>query len=159
MRSKNLLERKLDKSRLLEIVAENLDVKPAELEISAENGSMYAVQYINVKKSLFGLRKKQTRSMRLIDEEGVIRLQKKDPIVLGGTVANWESKVGLLLDELTIYDDGGEALPNLFIVVGKRIVDLSGLPTAGQVYSLGSVEVAGYSPDEPLIFIATGRGV
>ena len=34
---------------------------------------MFAVQYDKVEKKLFGLRKKTTHPLRLIDEEGVIR--------------------------------------------------------------------------------------
>lgn len=157
MRSKDLMERKLEKPQLLGIVAENLDVESEQLKIVAENGSMYAVQYDNIKKILFGIRKIITRPVRLIDEEGIIRLQKRDALVLGGTVTNWKEKVDFLLEELTIYDDGGTTLPNLYVVVGKRIIDLSGLPTEEQVYSLGAVELSGYDEKEPLVFIASGR--
>jgi len=159
MRSKDLLERKLDRQRLLEIVAENLDVEPGVLEVRAENGSMFAVQYTEVKKILLGILKKKTHPMRLIDEEGIIRLQKRDAMVLGGTISNWKAQVAVLLGELSVFDDGGETLPNLYIVVGKRIIDLSGLPNQGSVYSLAAVEVAGYDTVEPLIFIATKRTV
>lgn len=39
---------------------------------------MFAVQYDKVEKKLFGLRKKTNAPLRLIDEEGVIRLQKNN---------------------------------------------------------------------------------
>lgn len=51
------------------IVAENLGADKAQLRIAAENGPMFAVQYDKVEKKLFGLRKKTTHPLRLIDEE------------------------------------------------------------------------------------------
>ena len=61
------------------------------------------------------------------------------------------------LEELTEYNDGGTNLPNIYIVLGKRIVDLSGMQSGEQIVSLGSVELAGCGADEPLIVAATKR--
>ena len=157
MRSKNLLERKLDRDQLLAIAAENLDVDSSVLEIAAENGSMYAVQYEKLEKKLLGLIKKKSRPLRLIDEEGVIRLQKDEARVVGTTVGSWKEKVAVLLNDLTIYDDAGALLPSLFVVIGKKIIDLSGLPTEQQLYGLGSVELDGYDNSERVILAAYQR--
>lgn len=157
LRCKNTLNRKLEKAQLLEIAAKNLNVKPSLLKITACNDSMYAVQYKSVTKGLFGLGKKTTHALRLIDEEGVIRLQKSNAWTLSGIAADWQAKVNFLLEETTEYDDGGATLPNLYIVVGKRIIDMTGLLTKAQIYHLISVELSGYSPDESLIFIAASR--
>ena len=157
MRSKNMLERKLAEKDLFTIAADNLDVKTDVLSITARTEVMFAVQYIQKEKKLLGLVTKKTKPLRLIDEEGVIRLQKRDAYVLQGNMTNWKEKTGLILEELTIYDDGGAALPNFYIVVGKRIIDMSGLPSEPQIYSLAGVELSGYQDDTPLILIGTGK--
>ena len=92
-----------------------------------------------------------------MDEEGIIRLQKKDAHVLSACINNWKEQTSRILQSLTIYDDGGTTLPNFYIVVGKRIIDLSGLPSEDQVYSLAGVELSGYQGDTPLIIIGAGR--
>ena len=61
------------------------------------------------------------------------------------------------MEELTEYNDGGTNLPNIYIVLGKRIVDLSGMQSAEQIVSLGNVELAGCGADEALIVAATKR--
>ena len=157
MRSRDRMQQKLSRDELLNIVAENLDADKALLKISAQNGSMFAVQYDKVEKKLFGLVKKTTRPLRLIDEEGVIRLQKKNAWVRQSTVGTWQTDLAWLLEELTEYNDGGANLPNIYVVLGKRVVDLSGLQSAEQIVSLGSVELAGCNADEPLIVAATKR--
>lgn len=157
MRSKDLMNRRLEKPELLKIAAENLDTDAAHLKITAENGTMFAVQYDKVEKKLFGLVKKKTNPLRLIDEEGVIRLQKNNAWAYNATVDTWQNTAKYLLDELTEYNDGGAQMPNVYLVLGKRIVDLSGLQNEAQVYSLGNVELSGASADEKVIVAATKR--
>ena len=157
MRSKDRMNQKLDQEKLLEIVAENLDAPKSELKVAAQNGVMYAVQYTKVEKKLFGLVKKSSNQLRLIDEEGVIRLQKNNAWVRQTTVAQWEKDLAWILEELTEYNDGGTNLPNVYVVLGKRIIDLSGLQSLEQIASLGNVELAGCRQEEPLILAATKR--
>ena len=157
MRSKDRMNQKLDQEKLLEIVAENLDAPKSELKVAAQNGVMYAVQYTKVEKKLFGLAKKSSNQLRLIDEEGVIRLQKNNAWVRQTTVAQWEKDLAWILEELTEYNDGGTNLPNVYVVLGKRIIDLSGLQSPEQIASLGNVELAGCRQEEPLILAATKR--
>ena len=157
MRSRDRMQQKLSQDELLNVVAENLDADKALLKISAQNGSMFAVQYNKVEKKLFGLLKKTTRPLRLIDEEGVIRLQKNNAWVRQSTVGTWEKDLNWLLEALTEYNDGGANLPNVYVVLGKRIVDLSGLQSPEQIASLGNVELMGCNSEEPLILAATKR--
>ena len=157
MRSRDRMQQKLSQDELLNVVAENLDADRNLLKIAAQNGSILAVQYDKVEKKLFGLVKKTTRPLRLIDEEGIIRLQKNNAWVRQSTVGTWQKDLNWLLEELTEYNDGGTNLPNIYIVLGKRIVDLSGMQSADQIVSLGGVELAGCGMEEPLIVAGTKR--
>ena len=118
---------------------------------------MFAVQYDRVEKKLLGLLRKKTRPLRLIDDEGVIRLQKNNAWVRQSTVGGWQKDAAWMLEELTEYNDGGANLPNLYVVLGKRIIDLSGLTSDTQIYSLGNVELAGCGAQEQVIVAATKR--
>lgn len=157
MRSKDRMKKEMSEDELLGVVAENFGVSKEELHIEARNGSMMAVQYDRKQKKLFGLIKKVTKPLRLIDEEGVIRLQKNNALVRQTTVGSWQQDLKWILEELTEYNDGGTNLPNVYVVLGKRIIDLSGMQTGEQIVSLGNVELAGYQDGEPLILAATRR--
>ncbi len=157
MRSKDRLKKQMSEDELLGVVAENLGVSKEELYVEARNESMMAVQYDKKQKKFFGLIKKVTKPLRLIDEEGVIRLQKNNALVRQTTVGGWQKDLKWILEELTEYNDGGTNLPNVYIVLGKRIIDLSGMQTGEQIISLGNVELAGYQDGEPLILAATKR--
>ncbi|MBF1119257.1 MAG: hydantoinase/oxoprolinase family protein, partial [Solobacterium sp.] len=118
LRSKDRLKKQLTKEELLDAVANNLNVDKSTLEISAENVSMYAVQATITEKKLFGLVKKTTKPLRLIDDEGVIRLQKKNAWSRQSSAESWQADVDWMIEELTEYNDGGANLPNLYIVLG-----------------------------------------
>ena len=157
LRSKDRMKKEMSEDERLGVVAENLGVGKEELHIEARNGSMMAVQYDRKQKKLFGLIKKVTKPLRLIDEEGVIRLQKNNALVRQTTVDGWQQDLKWILEELTEYNDGGTNLPNVYVVLGKRIIDLSGMQTGEQIISLGNVELTGYEDMEPLILAATRR--
>lgn len=157
LRSKDRLNENLTQDQLFEIVAENLGTEKKKLEATAQNGTMVAVQYDRVEKKLLGLVRKKTRPLRLIDDEGVIRLQKNNAWVRQSTVGGWQKDAAWMLEELTEYNDGGANLPNLYVVLGKRIIDLSGLTSDTQIYSLGNVELAGCGAQEQVIVAATKR--
>ncbi len=157
MRSKNLMTRKLEEQDLLKIASENLNVDVHTLYISARTDAMYAIQYEKEEKKLFGLRRKITTPIRLMDEEGIIRLQRQNAIVHSANIESWKQVVQHIADELSEYNDGGVNFPNIFLVVGKRIVNFSGMQTAEQIYGLGTVELSGYSKDDAVIAIGTSR--
>lgn len=157
MRSRDRLGKVMTEEELLKIVAENMNVPKNELKVTAKNGAMYAVQCDKTVKKLLGLVKKTTRPLRLIDEDGVIRLQKNNAWVRQSSVESWTDDLNWVMEELTEYNDGGSNLPNIYVVVGKRIIDLSGMQSMEQVESLGQVELAGYTGKEPLILAATKR--
>ena len=157
LRSKDLTNRKLEIPALKKIVAENMDIAVDKVYISASNEKMYAMQTELVEKKLFGLVTKKTTPLRLIDEEGVIRLQKRDGHVRKCTAENWEHALLSIVGEYTIYNDGGKNLPNIYVIFGKRIVDLSGLADEEHVAALARIELQHAAKDDKLILICSDR--
>ena len=76
---------------------------------------------------------------------------------MGAAVQRSGMGKGCRRDAGRINNDGGANLPNLYVVLGKRVIDLSGLSSDTQIYSLGNVELAGCGAQEPLIVAATKR--
>ena len=147
LRSKDVNATRLSADELKKLVVENLGE-------GAENVSEVAH---SSEKKLFGLLTKKRIALRLIDSEGVIRLQRPNAEVLQETISLWRKGVTALVEDLTVYNDGGANLPNVYVVVGKRIIDLSGMTSLEQILSLAAVELGGYPSDEPVIIAATLR--
>ncbi len=157
LRSKDLTKRTLSEEEIRRQVADNMNVSSDILYTAATNGRMYAMQYKLVKKRFFGLFKSVTKPTSIVDEEGIIRIQKRDGKVYLCNGINWESVLLKAMDSMTEYNDGGKTLPNVYLIFGKRIIDLSGLLDEGQVTSLVKVELAAAREDDTMIVLCSAR--
>lgn len=157
LRSKDLTNRRLEPEQLRSIVAENMGVEDKEVFVAAQNGVMYAMQHKKEVKRLFGLLKTRTTPTRIVDEEGVIRLQKRDGYVATCSAARWEENLPVMIERHTDYSEGSKNLPNIYVIFGKRIVDLSGLESVSRVMSLARIELAKCKPEDKLIFLCSDR--
>ena len=142
---------------LLKIVAENLDVPVETLSLAARTDQMLAVTAQVKQKRFFGLLSTTKNSLRLIDTTGVIRLQKAQAKVWPSTVASAVNAINEAIDQLTVYNDGGANYPNLQLVVGGKIINLSGLSSEEQIRSLAAVEIQGYETQTSLIVVGSER--
>lgn len=157
MRSRDLTKRKLEVAEIRKIVAENMAVNETEVTTAAGNGKMYAMQTRVETKKFFGLVKKITTPTRIVDEEGVIRLQKRDGHVRSCRGKNWEEALLSIAEEYTEYGDGERNLPNIYVIYGKRIIDLSGLADDAHILALARVELASVEPEDVLILLCSER--
>lgn len=142
---------------LMKIVADNLDVPMDTLSLAARTDQMLAVTAQVKQKRFFGLLSTMKNSLRLIDTTGVIRLQKAQAKVWPSTVASAVNTINEAIDQLTVYNDGGANYPNLHLVVGGKVINLSGLSSEEQIRSLAAVELQGYDVQTSLIVIGTER--
>lgn len=154
LRTKDLNSKRKTDDELKEIVAGNLKVTADKVRIEADNNSLCAISSELVKKQ-FIFFKKKVNAVRLIDRDGVIRLQKKNAAVRQCSSGTWKSTVNKLLEEYTNYSDGGAEIPNIYIAMGSRIIDLSGMQGAAQIMAVCDVELSGMQPDEKLIMVCT----
>ena len=157
LRSKDVNATRLSADELKKLVVENLGEGAANVSEVAHSSELFAYTATTTEKKLFGLLTKKRTALRLIDSEGVIRLQRPNAEVLQETISSWRKGVTALVEDLTVYNDGGANLPNVYVVVGKRVIDLSGMTSLEQILSLASVELDGYPSDEPVIIAATLR--
>ena len=87
----------------------------------------------------------------------MIRLQKRDGKIHTCNGGNWESVLIRSMEEMTEYNDGGKTLPNIYMIFGKRIIDLSGLADEEHVKSLAGIELASVREDDTLIILCSAR--
>lgn len=154
LRTKELSGAKKTDEELIKIAADNLKVDPSQIKIAADNGSMVALTCQNTVRA-FLFFKKKVNTLRLLDRDGVIRLQRKNATVVSCPVKRWKSVVQNVLADNTIHGDGGAEIPNLYVVLGRRIIDLAGMQSESQIMSLCRVELSGARPDDSLIVICT----
>lgn len=154
LRTKELAGSGKSEEELKEIAAKSVGADTNDVEKVADNGMMKVYIYHTVTKS-FVFFKKKVDMLRLVDKDGVIRLQRKNAAVVECQAGEWKAKVKYLLNEYTVHADGGAEIPNIYIILGKRIIDFAGMQSNEQILSLCEVELANVPADEKLIMICT----
>lgn len=103
----------------------------------------------------FGIFTTERHPVRVLDREGVVRLQREGLGAVLTAPDNLEADLELLLEDTVAYGTLGGMLPGLFAFYGEKQLDLSGLGDRGQVLSVLRMELAGLPQDEALVLLAT----
>lgn len=158
LRSKDRNQEPLCAEELQSICAESLGVEPDLVSERAGSDGLHVFQGRISKRRLFGLiRSGVSEPVRVVDDFGVIRLQRSNGTTVQTRVGEWKTVARDLVDKHTIYDDGGATLPNVHLICGQRIVDLSGVQSSDQLISLGDVEMMRFDSAQPMAVLVSGR--
>ncbi|MBM7583144.1 N-methylhydantoinase A/oxoprolinase/acetone carboxylase beta subunit [Caldicoprobacter guelmensis] len=158
LRSKDVLKRNVTEEDIIRVACDSLRANPSDVRIIASTGYMHVVKGKVEQKRFFGILTKRMEPIRVIDQEGVIRLQRNNGKVYEATAGNLESTLEQVLDQTISYGDGGAEIPDCFLVLSNRLVDLSSLIDKQQIVSLARAEVNGVSANEKVIIILSKRG-
>ena len=99
--------------------------------------------------------------MRAIDLDGVVRVQRSHSVVRAATAGANLDHIRRLWEDTTIYNGDSVVTPDMFLIVGGQVVDLSGVNSIDQVLTLGRSELEGLPDEAPvaLISIPPSRGI
>lgn len=158
LRSKDRGQKPLSPDELAEICEDSTGASSVGFDERAKSDGLHVYQGEQGTRRFFGLLPgRVTRPVRVIDDFGVIRFQRRDAIVRQSRIAKWKQDVKILIDKNTIYDDGGASIPNLHLICGQSIVDLSGMQNVSQILSIGEVELAKYADSADIALIVSSR--
>lgn len=153
LRTKDLLNKELSAKALIETAAKSMNCTNDDTDLLCKTGNFNVFRGLVYKKKLFGLMKKKETPIRLLDNEGVIRLQKNWGTVKITNGSRIMSDLDNFIEENTIYGDAGAELPQAYVVYGHRIIDLSGLGQKDQILSIAEMEFSELSKDDELVIL------
>lgn len=130
----------LPENEIIEIAAKTFNNK-GEISKVAETDFLTVIQQVESKKKLFGLLNNKVKHQRVITKEGVIKLRLTDYDSIYANLSDIFEILELELAKRTRYTDGGEEVPYVYIGVGSRILDMSGLVSREQILSMTEVEL------------------
>ncbi|MDD5845666.1 MAG: hydantoinase/oxoprolinase family protein [Olsenella sp.] len=139
---------------LRKIVAESSSVDASAVEEVAATGRWHVFCATTVKKAFFGLVKSKKQEIRVVDEEGVIRLQKNDAKVLTFTKDELGGSFSEFVDSMTLYTDAGATLPKTYLFFGQKMSDLSGVLNKEQLMGLAEMELEFAGDDQEIVAVA-----
>ncbi|MCR5559900.1 MAG: hydantoinase/oxoprolinase family protein [Schwartzia sp.] len=146
------LEIPLEKE-LLNTAAESMGLPAEQVQEIACLGRWHIFDGVRKRKS-FGIFENQSHAVRVIDRDGVIRLQREGIGAAVSTKGKLKESLDILLEETTEYSTVGGQIPPMFAYYGEKQLDLSGLVSREQVDEVLAMEMDGREENEPVAVLA-----
>ncbi len=153
LRQKDLNSSSLSKEQLQAISAEALGAQSVDTTYVFETGRWNVYKSVT-KKKILGLFSAKKESLCIIDREGVVRLKKEKAFCIKFVKGNRTTEFKRFLDENTIYSDANATIPKVFVFYREKMLDLTGMQTAEQLYSILDVETEALTEQEEIIAVA-----
>lgn len=154
LRQKNLGAKELTQDELGAIAAESLGAKADSTRYVCGTGRWNLFEGEIQKKALGGLIKLRRSGVAVVDREGVVRLRKEKASYLLFPKNRQGNEFHSFLDDHTTYSDANATIPKVFVFYKEKMLDLSGMQTAEQLYSILEVETETLGDEEPILAVA-----
>lgn len=154
LRKKESLAAEKSEAELQGIIAKSASTTPDKVQCRGRAGRFLAFSCTCAKKSFFNLITRHEELLRVIDTEGVIRLQKHNAQVLCCKKSELDSQFPSFVDAYTTYSDAGCVLPKIYLFFEQSFRDLSGMLKKDQLTSLMSMELEFLADDDFVIVAA-----
>jgi N-methylhydantoinase A len=149
--------KQLGDSDLFRIASEALKTKNGELEEFGKTKLLSLLGYRKTVKHFFGLMKETRQPAVIINRDGIIKRKYDDVNFVVSTVSRAKTNISSLVEELRSYGDGGELMPDVFVMVSGKIIDMSGLIELSQILSLVELDLKDIDPEEPAVIMAVKK--
>ena len=116
-------------------------------------GFLHIYESITEHRQLFGLLRRQKRTIWVTDPRGAVKLQAPQASISVAGGAEAMATLSKVIADATTYGDAGAQVPLVRVVAGHRIVDLSALQTAEQMMALARSDLSGLSAGEKVFFV------
>lgn len=143
------LSKKVDDAEALEIAKGTFGADATDIKIVYSNHDTFVV----------GAKVKNHDSIRIIDGKGFVKVQRTDGKVVKTTFANIEEVLKKLWHETGNYSSEVRINPDMYIIVGGRVIDYSGLSTVEQVVGLAKTELIDLDPEVEIGIVAARNGL
>lgn len=142
-------------SEKTKLVAESMRITPEQVKLISENEYFQVYGAQRIQKHLFGLIKEVQKPIRVLDRSGTICLQARNAAVVKSSAGQAGETIVALTNQLSHWGDAGKTIPNIILLAGAKIVDLSGLMDVEQIKSLAKVELDVLPLEAKVIVIAS----
>ena len=142
---------------LSQIAADSLRVQPGQETLAGQTEGLFIFSSVRRVSRLFGLFHRDEQDFRVLDRRGVVKLQVNNGQLLCTSGGRFSADLDAFLQEVYSYNDAGQILPEVFVLHGSRIVDLSSVLVHDQVMQLAALELEGAAPDTPICVLTHPR--
>lgn len=126
-----------------------------DASLVAQVGRWYIYQGVIEERRLLWKRVRQL--YRVVSADVVIALARENAELTTATVARWPEALDHMLTRYTTYGDAGAVLPETFLLIASRLIDLSGGATREQMHALAGVELDGRAAEDFVVILCVRR--
>jgi N-methylhydantoinase A len=94
------------------------------------------------------------KALRILDTDGVVRLQASNGDAKAALKEEAEGVILGLIEAHASWGDAGKTIPSMILLLGAKIVDLSGLLDQEQVIALARAELANVASAATVLIVA-----
>jgi N-methylhydantoinase A/oxoprolinase/acetone carboxylase beta subunit len=143
-----------------EIAAKAMSVSLERVTLAAATPRMRVFQG-QVEERSWKIFTKRRSPVRAIDLDGIIRVQRSHSVVRTASARTGLGDLRRLWEDTTIYNGDSVITPDIFVIVGGQIIDLSGVNSIDQALAVTRGEFDGLTESDPvaLISIPPSRGL
>ena len=139
------------------IAARSMQADISSVKSVGETTNFFVFTVEKETQTFFGLFKTRQTAVRIIDKTGVIRLQRNQAQVNSTTISDVLIELENVISQLTDFGDAGRSLPDIHILVGSRIINLSGLADMEQALALAKTELENRENTEGVVIVASQK--
>ncbi|MCA0388628.1 MAG: hydantoinase [Bacteroidetes bacterium] len=154
LRTKDLGITTLDFAGIHKTASNAFRLPENKIEFKGDTGSLFVFSAEHQKSKLFGLFKEKGTGVKVIDDEGTVKLQINGAKAYAVSAEGVKSKISSIIAEMTTYGDAGALIPGIYLIAGPKIIDLSGLISETQLVSIAEIEIKNLPADSKCVIIA-----
>jgi len=154
------LSKEVSEDEARQVAAASMGLPPECVRLGAATPAMRVFQG-TVEERKWRFFKSRRLPVRAVDREGVIRVQRSHGTVLGATAEDGLRQLKKLWEDATIYNGDSVIAPDVFVITGGHVLDLSGISALDHALAVSRGEFEGLPGDAPiaLISIPGSRGL
>jgi len=127
-----------------ELAAQDMGKKPDEISLICKSKYFY----------VYGSKEDKRTPIRILDQKGFIRVQRKDAIAQVTKVSEYQNLVNKLWEDMTVYRADSVLRPDFYLCAGAKLMDISSNIDFEHVKMLVDVEMSLLEPDDEIILVA-----
>ena len=154
LRQKSLGAAELSREEMGKIAADSLGARAEQTRYVCGTGRWNLFEGQLNKRMLGGLIKLKRRGVAVVDREGVVRLRKEQASYVAFPKGRRREIFNHFLDDNTTYSDANATIPKVFVFYKEKMLDLTGMQTAEQLYSILDVETEMMEDSEEILAVA-----
>ncbi|MGD0267044.1 MAG: hydantoinase/oxoprolinase family protein [Candidatus Methylomirabilota bacterium] len=138
------------------IATQSMRADPATVRLLGQTETLRVYEG-QLQRREWGVFRRTRRPIRVVDHQGFVKLQREVALVEQTTVAAWAEAFRALWQKGTVYVGDATVYPDMFLLVGSRLVDLSGMQKLEQAQEVARTETVGHPETETVVLIAGMR--